>query len=89
MADYLVKKGIPFRKAHNITGKIVAHCIEKKIDFQKLSLEDLRKFSPLFDSDVKDIFKWEKAIEHRNVSGGTGLKSVKTQIALARKLMNK
>jgi argininosuccinate lyase len=87
VADYLVDKGMPFRQAHKVVGGIVAHCIEKHLDFQKLDAAALKDFSPLFGPDVRKVFSWENAIEHRSVFGGTGLKSVKEQIALARKML--
>ena len=46
-ADYLVQKGLPFRRAHRVVGKIVAHCIEKNIPFSALQLSTLKTFSPL------------------------------------------
>jgi argininosuccinate lyase len=87
VADYLVTKGMPFRQAHKVVGRIVAHCIEKRLDFQKLDVAALREFSPLFGPDVRKVFSWENAIEHRGVFGGTGLGSVKEQIAMARKML--
>jgi argininosuccinate lyase len=87
LADYLVEKNMPFRQAHKIVGKIVAHCIEKHIDFQKLGPVALKEFSPLFGPDVLNVFKWENAIKHRSVLGGTGIKSVNEQIERARKLL--
>ena len=89
VADYLVNKGMPFRHAHKVVGKIVAHCIEKRLDFRKLDAATLKEFSPLFGPDIKEVLKWENAIKHRSVFGGTGMKSVKEQIAIARKLLKK
>ena len=88
-ADYLVKKGMPFRQAHKVIGTLVAHCVENKLDFKKLDLETLRKFSTLFEQDVAKIFNWEQSIEHRGVFGGTGTGSVKEQIVMARELLKK
>jgi argininosuccinate lyase len=87
-ADYLVRKGLPFREAHRVVGKIVAHCIEKDISFFALSQSTLRTFSPLFGSDVKRIFSWNHALSQRELEGGTGRKSVRRQIATAEKLIN-
>jgi argininosuccinate lyase len=86
-ADYLVKKGMPFRQAHKVIGAMVAHCVEHRLDFQKLDLETLRKFSLLFEQDVMDILNWEQSIAHRGVFGGTGINSVKEQISIARDLL--
>jgi argininosuccinate lyase len=89
LADYLVEKSMPFRQAHKVVGKIVAFCIEKKRNLQTLTMEELKRFSGLFGPDVKAVFKWENAIAHRNVLGGTGLESVKNQMAQAKKLVGK
>jgi argininosuccinate lyase len=87
-ADYLVRKGLPFRQAHRVVGKIVAHCIEKNISFSALQHSTLKTFSPLFASDVKRIFSWDQALSRRELEGGTGKKSVRRQIAAAEKLLN-
>ena len=89
LADYLVGKSMPFRQAHKVLGKIVAFCIEKKRNLQTLTVEELKGFSELFKTDVTAVFKWENAIAHRNVSGGTGTESVKAQISAAKKLVGK
>ncbi len=89
LADYLVGKSMPFRQAHKVVGKIVAFCIEKKRNLQTLTVEELKGFSELFKTDVMAVFKWENAIAHRNVSGGTGMESVKAQISAAKKLVGK
>jgi argininosuccinate lyase len=88
VADYLVGKNMPFRQAHKIVGKIVAYCIDKNVNLQALTPAALREFSDLFGPDVVDVFKWENAIAHRNVRGGTGLDSVRNQMAEARALIS-
>ncbi|MGA2508398.1 MAG: argininosuccinate lyase [Chitinispirillaceae bacterium] len=87
VADYLVRKGLPFRQAHNVTGMIVACCIEKKKSLSDLPLADLQKFHQLFGRDAMRIFSWEHALAKREVEGGTGRKSVLKQIALAEKTL--
>lgn len=89
LADYLVLKGMPFRQAHKVVGKIVGECIKKKLDLKKLSVQDLKRHSDLFSKDVLKVFNWESAIAHRNIEGGTGLSSVKKQIEKAKKLISK
>ena len=79
-ADYLVEKGLPFRKAHGIVKSIVNECIKKNIPLDKLSIEDFKRHSPLFKSDVYDYLKIENSINRRNIEGGTGIKSVEKQI---------
>ncbi|MCU0608384.1 MAG: argininosuccinate lyase [Chitinispirillaceae bacterium] len=87
LADYLVRKALPFREAHAVVGKIVGYCIEKKISFTELPLPSLKSFSPLFGADVRKIFSPEHALSQREISGGTGRKSVARQLALAKKLL--
>jgi argininosuccinate lyase len=87
LADYLVDKNMPFRKAHKVVGKIVAYCIDNGCDFRKLTLSLLKEFSPLFEKDVTELFQWKRAIMHRNIDGGTGYGSVKKQIVRARTLV--
>jgi len=89
LADYLVRKGVPFRQAHNITGRIVAYCVEKKKSFPDLPLSTLQSFHALFGKDVRRVFSWEHALAKREVEGGTGRKSVLRQIACAEKLLKK
>ncbi|HEX3018701.1 MAG TPA: argininosuccinate lyase [Chitinispirillaceae bacterium] len=87
LADYLVRKGMPFRHAHKVIGKIVAHCIENKLQMNQMTVEQLRGFSDLFVADVLEVFSWQNAIDARNVYGGTGSKSVKEQIMIAKNLL--
>ncbi len=87
LADYLVRKGMPFRHAHKVIGRIVAYCIENKLQMNNLTKEQLCTFSDLFDSDVVQVFSWQNAIDARNIYGGTGSKSVKEQISLAKTLL--
>jgi len=70
MADYLAAKGIPFRQAHEIVGRIVRACLEQARTLEDLSLAELRSFSPLFDTDVFAIIALETAVDRRQVRGG-------------------
>ncbi len=76
MADYLVRKGVPFRSAHEITGRIVSHCIELGKDVYDLRLSELKGFSEKFDRDIYRILKPEKSVELRNIYGGTGKRAI-------------
>lgn len=89
IADYLVAKGIAFRKAHEITGKIVAHAQQQKKKLSGLSLDELRQFSDVFDDGYYDLFSVEKAIERRTALGGTSRKAVEEQLAAAEKLIKR
>ena len=80
LADYLVKKGMPFRSAYKTVGQAVAVCIEKKTVLDSLPMEEYKKLSDLFDSDLYDEIKLETCVEKRISQGGTGEKSINEQI---------
>jgi argininosuccinate lyase len=88
-ADYLVKKGLPFRDAYRVSGRLVAYCIEHGTDFESLPLDTYREFSPLFDSDVYDAVDLDNCVNRRTVRGGPSAGSVKNQIALVRAYLSK
>ena len=79
-ADYLVKKGLPFRSAYKITGTIVAECIAKHTTLEDLPLEAYKAHSDLFDSDLYPEISLEACVEKRISAGGTGAQSVQKQI---------
>ncbi len=79
-ADYLVKKGLPFRSAYKITGTIVAECIAKHTTLEELPLEAYKAHSDLFDSDLYPEISLEACVEKRISAGGTGAQSVQKQI---------
>ena len=70
LADYLVRKGIPFRSTHEISGKLVHYCIENNTTLEKLSLEEFKKFSDLIEDDVYDAISLKTCVEKRTVIGG-------------------
>ena len=79
-ADYLVKKGLPFRTAYKIVGQTVARAIEEHKVLDALSLETLKEFSPLFEADVYEEISLETCVSKRISAGGTGADSVAAQI---------
>ncbi len=81
LADYLVEKGVPFRKAHEFTGKVVRAAGEGKVGMEEMSLEAYQAISPVFEADVYQVFDPMRSIEKRNAIGGTSLQSVKKQIS--------
>lgn len=83
LADYLVKKGVPFRDAHHIIGRLVKYAVAQRKTFQELSLEEYRKFSDRFEADVFGITV-QKAIAARDVPGGTAPGQVRVALAEAR-----
>ncbi len=89
MADYLVRKGEPFRSAYKISGEIVARCMEKGFTLETLPLVDYKCFSPLFGEDIYDSVDLENCVERRCSEGGTGPDSVKAQIVFLRKELEK
>ncbi len=85
LAEYLVRKGIAFRIAHEITGKIVLYCLEQGKSLKELSIKELRKFSDKIDEDVYGILTPEGSIEAKISYGSTSKKSVMEQIKILRK----
>ena len=83
-ADYLVKKGLPFRQAHVAVGKAVAYCVKNKKTLEELDLREWRVFSPLFGPDVKKAVSIERSVNARAVYGGTALKTVKDRLKAVR-----
>ena len=84
LADYLVKKGLPFRTAYKISGQIVAHCIANREVLETLPLETYRTFSDLFEEDLYGEISLQTCVEKRISEGGTSVGSVKSQIAFVR-----
>ncbi len=85
LADYLVEKGIAFRKAHEIVGKIVAHAEKKKVQIFELEISDLKKFSKIINEDVANYLDPQKTILSRKQVGGTAPSQVKKEIKIAKK----
>ena len=79
-ADYLVKKGLPFRTAYKITGTLVALCIEKNTTLEELELAEYKKLCDTFDEDVYDAISLDTCVMQRNVDGGPAPSAVKKQI---------
>ncbi len=84
VADYLTKKGTPFRTAYKISGTLVAYCIDKGTVLEKLSLEEFKNFSEVFEEDIFDAINLENCTFRRNSEGGTAVESVEAQIASVR-----
>lgn len=84
-ADYLVKKGMPFRDAYKITGKLVAQCIDTGMTLETLPIEEYKKMSELFSEDVYKAISLETCVGERKSEGGPAPESVMKQIELTRK----
>lgn len=87
MADYLAKKGLPFRQAHAVVGSAVHYCIEHHKVLLDLSMEEFRSMSPLFEEDIKEALSIENCVKNRESYGGTGPKSVERQQTHAEKVI--
>lgn len=87
IADYLVKKGVPFRDSHHITGKLVAYCIEHKKEISGLTMEEFKSFSPFFEDDIYEAITLEACVNGRKLTGGPARESVKASIAKVKKLL--
>jgi argininosuccinate lyase len=80
LAEYLVKKGTPFREAHEIVGQLVAETIEKRAKLNALSPIELKKFSPAFDVDVAEVFDLRRSLAAHRAVGAPSPENVKMQI---------
>ena len=87
VADYLVKKGMPFRKAYKITGSIVADCLEKGSILEELSISDYKKYSPLFDKDIYKAIDLNECINNRKSFGSPNPELVKEHIEKIKSLI--
>lgn len=88
-ADYLVKKGMPFRDAYKITGGLVARCIELKTDLEHLPLDEYKKQTDLFTDDVYEAISLDTCVNQRKSYGGPAPESVKAQIEYTLKRLGK
>ena len=81
-ADYLVNKGVPFRDAHGIVGQLVLYCIGRGIALEDMSLEEFKKISPVFDTDIYAAISMETCVNKRNTIGAPGLEAMAQVIRL-------
>ncbi len=88
LADYLVKKGLPFRSAYKISGSLVAYCIQNGTVLEDLPLETYREFSELFDEELYTAIDLMVCVEKRISEGGTSVASVEKQINYVREILN-
>ena len=86
-ADYLVEKGVPFREAHGIVGRIVLHCTKSGKRLPELSLDEFRKFSPKFDRGIFTCLDPLTIMRRRDHIGGTAPRQVKAAIKRARQIL--
>jgi argininosuccinate lyase len=84
VADYLVRKGMPFRDAHEVVGKAVRYCVEKGKDLPELTIVEWRLFSDKIDEDICDAITLEASVNARRATGGTARERVEAEIAQAK-----
>jgi argininosuccinate lyase len=87
LADYLVMKGVPFRQAHAVVGRIVRLCLDRNKQLRDLTLTDLRVFSDRFEKDALEVISVEGAIERKNQIGGTARKRVEARIKALKRIL--
>lgn len=87
-ADYLVKKGVPFRDAHGIIGQIVLYCIDKDISLEDMSLEEFKNFSPVFKEDIYDAISMKTCVEKRMTIGAPSPGMMKNVVEDNKKYLN-
>lgn len=88
LADYLVGKGLPFRSAYKTVGQIVGYCVANKTILEDIPLEKYKEFGELFDEDLYKAIDLENCVNLRISAGGTGIESVKTQIAQVKEFLD-
>jgi argininosuccinate lyase len=88
LADYLVRKGLPFRQCHHIVGSAVAYAIEKGVDLSELSLDEFSRFTDVITEDIYQYITVRASVNSRTATGGTAESSVKEQIKAATKYVN-
>ena len=89
MADYLVKKGIPFRDSHEIIGRMVAYCLEKNISIDDMSMDEFKVFTDKIETDVYDAISLNTCINERKLPGGPAKESVTEQIRIGKDFISK
>jgi len=87
-ADYLVKKGLPFRSAHEIVGKLVLYCIKEDRSLLDLSIDEYKEFSPIFEEDIFNAISLQTCVNKRNIPGGPAPSCMKTAIEEASKWLD-
>jgi len=83
LADYLALKGLPFREAHVVVGKMARHCLDHHLTLEDLSLEQLKSFSPLFSEDIISMLDLQKIVNTKNSRGGTSSVQIENQLKMA------
>jgi argininosuccinate lyase len=88
VADYLTRKGMPFREAHGIVGRLVSFAEDERRDLGRITLEEYRRFSPLFEADILEIDVWS-SVRSRDVIGGTAPRRVSAALRRAQTILKR
>lgn len=88
-ADYLVGRGVPFRDAHGIIGRLVLYCIDKKCSIEDLTIEELKEISPVFEEDVYEAISLKTCVEKRLTVGAPGMEAMREVIAMEKEYLAK
>eukprot|EP01104_Vermistella_antarctica_P003662 TRINITY_DN1390_c0_g1_i1.p1 TRINITY_DN1390_c0_g1~~TRINITY_DN1390_c0_g1_i1.p1 ORF type:complete len:487 (+),score=104.16 TRINITY_DN1390_c0_g1_i1:163-1461(+) len=88
LADYLVRKGVPFRTTHHLSGECVVLAEKKGVPLNQLTPEDLRTIHPAFSDDVTEVWSFQTSVERRDAIGGTSKRAVLEQVATLKKWLN-
>jgi argininosuccinate lyase len=89
LADYLVRKGVPFRQSHHLAGQAVRRAEELDVPLGALALDDYQAIHPAFAEDVYQVFDFQRSVEARDVEGGTAPSAVRAQIEKAKTTISK
>ncbi|MGQ9567999.1 MAG: argininosuccinate lyase [Anaerolineae bacterium] len=87
LAEYLVRKGVPFRQSHHLVGRLVARAEDLGVLLGEVPLEEMQAISPLFGEDVREVFRFEASVEARRSEGGTAREAVLRQLEAARQAL--
>jgi len=87
VADYLVRRGVPFRESHDVVGRLVRRAEEAGVGLSELPLDAFQAEHEVFESDVHDVFDWTASADARDTDGGTSRRSVLQQLERARELL--
>jgi argininosuccinate lyase len=89
LADYLVRKGVPFRTSHEVIGRLVRRAETQGVALSALALDELRAENAAFDADVRRVFDWQASTDARDVAGGTSARAVRAQLDEAKERIAK
>ncbi|TVY83122.1 Argininosuccinate lyase [Lachnellula suecica] len=87
LADYLVRKGVPFRETHHISGQCVAFSEKSKVPMDQMKLADFQAIDKRFGKDILECFNYESSVEFHSAAGGTAKKSVLEQVKVLKAML--